>query len=161
MSSDGSRRSRTGWRRRNASARRRGRGRRGGRRRLLKPLPISRFAALIVDNGSGLSTAVTLYSLRLSAGLSCSVSWRYGPERQYSSCDSSSILAVAYAKLVLLVSSRFVPLRCRQAQDAPHHGWYAPEGQLCSGLVLLVTTLLALCSRLLSSDPRCSASWPV
>ena len=24
-----------------------------------------------------------------------------------------------------------VPLRCRQAQDAPHHGRYGPEGQLC------------------------------
>ena len=28
-----------------------------------------------------------------------------------------------------------VPLRCRQAQDAPHRGWYAPKGQLRSGLV--------------------------
>ena len=55
-----------------------GRGRGGGRRRLLEPLPISRFAALIVDNCSGMSMAgfavlvlLTLYSLRLSAGLSC------------------------------------------------------------------------------------------
>ena len=29
-------------------------------------------------------------------------------------------------------SSRCVPFRCRLAHDAPHHGRYAPEGQLCA-----------------------------
>ena len=32
---------------------------------------------------------------------------------------------------------------------------------VCTWLVFLVTLHLALCSRLLSSGPRCSASWPV
>ena len=38
-----------------------------------------------------------------------------------------------------LFSSRCVPFRCRLAQDAPHRGRCAPKGQLCSGLVLLVS----------------------
>ena len=48
---------------------------------------------------------------------------------------SSSTLAVACAELVLLVflfSSRWVPFRCRLAQDAPHHGRHATKGQLCA-----------------------------
>ena len=56
-------------------------------------------------------------------------------------------------------SSRCVPLRCRQGQDAPHHVRYGPEGQLCSGLALLVLHL-ALCSFLSSSGHRCLSSWP-
>ena len=40
-------------------------------------------------------------------------------------------------------------------------GRYGPEAQFCNWLVLLVTVHLALCSRLLLSSPRCSASWPV
>ena len=55
MSSDGSRRAGTVWRRRNASARRRGRGR--GRKKTPRTSSLSRFAALVVDNGSGLSVA--------------------------------------------------------------------------------------------------------
>ena len=34
---------------------------------------------------------------------------------------------------------------CQHAQDARHHGWYGPEGQLC-WVVSLLTILLALCS---------------
>ena len=45
------------------------------------------------------------------------------------------------------------PLRCRQAQDAPHHGQCAPKGHLRSGRVLLVALHLALYSFLLSSGP--------
>ena len=33
-------------------------------------------------------------------------------------------------------SSRYVPFCCCQAQDAPHHGRYAPEGQLCCEIVV-------------------------
>ena len=56
------------------------------------------------------------------------------------------VIAVAYARLVLLVS--LVPLcslLSRSGPDAPHHGRYQPEGLLFSGLVLLVILHLALC----------------
>ena len=136
MSSDGSRLSGTSWRRRNASARRRGRGRRGRRGGFLGRPHFPPVAALIVDNGSCLSMAgfavlvlLTLYSLRLFVGFSCSASWTVWTRTTALIVHSSSILAVAYARLVLLVSSRCVPLRCRQAQGAPHHGLYAPEGR--------------------------------
>ena len=45
--------------------RKRGKGRRGGRKRLLEPLPILRFAALIVINGSGMCWPVLLVTLLL------------------------------------------------------------------------------------------------
>ena len=55
------------------------------------------------------------------------------------------VMALAYAKLVLLVS--LVPL-CSflswSGPDAPHHGQYPPEGLLFSGLVLLVILHLTL-----------------
>ena len=43
----------------------RGKGRRGGRKRLLEPLPILRFAALIVNNGSGMCWLVLLVTILL------------------------------------------------------------------------------------------------
>ena len=41
---------------------------------------------------------------------------------------------------------------------ARHHGRYGPEGQVCIGLVLLVTMRLALCSLRLAAGPRSSTS---
>ena len=43
---------------------------------------------------------------------------------------SSSTPAVAHAGLVWLVLLALCSLLCLQARDAPHHGRYAPEGQL-------------------------------
>ena len=62
MSSDCSRLSETGWRRRNASARR-GRGRRGRRGNFLGPLHVSRFAALVVDISKKLENVLGVRSL--------------------------------------------------------------------------------------------------
>ena len=42
--------------------------------------------------------------------------------------------------------------------DAQHHGRYGPEGRACSGLVLLLTMHLPLCSSRLVSGPTFSAS---
>ena len=54
-----------------------------------------------------------------------------------------------------ICSSRFVfPLM----SAGPRAGRYGPEEHFCSWLVLLVTMLFVLCSRSLSSVPRCSAS---
>ena len=104
---------------------RRGGRKRGRRRNFLE------VAALIVDNGSGMSMAgfavlvlLTLYSLRLSAGLSCQASWTVWTRTTVLIVRSLSIPAVAHAGLALLV-------------------------------------FLVLCSFSLSSGPRCSASWPV
>ena len=53
----------------------------------------------------------------------------------------------------VLCSFRLVP-----GPDAWRHGRFGPKGQLCSALVLLVAILLVLCSLLLTTGPRCSAS---
>ena len=59
---------------------------------------------------------------------------------------SSLTLAAAYAGLVLLVSLlALCSLLSLSGPDARHHGWHETEGQLFSGLVLLVILLLALC----------------
>ena len=69
---------------------------------------------------------------------------------------SSSIPAVTCARLVLLV--------CCLAMCVPFGGRQA-RGQVGMDqkniFALLVTMLLALCSSLLLSSPRCWASWPV
>ena len=79
-----------------------GRGKRGRKRNFLE------VAALIVDNGSGkflagflVSTLLTLCSLRPSACLSFQASWPVCTRRTVA--HSSSTLAVAYPRLVLLV----------------------------------------------------------
>ena len=66
--------------------------------------------SVIVDNGSGMSMAgfavlvlFTLYSLRLSAGLSCQASWTVWTRTKVLIVRSSSLPAVAYAGLALLV----------------------------------------------------------
>ena len=59
---------------------------------------------------------------------------------------SSLTLAAAYARLVLLVSLlALCSLLSLSGPDARHHGWFVPEGQFFSGLVLLVILHLALC----------------
>ena len=59
---------------------------------------------------------------------------------------SSLSLAAAYAGLVLLVSLlALCSLLSLSGPDAQHHGWFVPEGQFFSGLVLLVILHLALC----------------
>ena len=280
VSSDVSRLSGTGWRRRNASACRRGRGRKGGRRRLLEPLPISRFAAHRrqrqwsfhdwfccfgashvlfpsfvrrtqlqgvmdgMDHNDSTHRALeerkrkeeekektevkakraeelmeSMLALARDASSSSSSGKRRKRKKRRKAASSSHLVcggsAVAVHRrsssspvvaqwLIPMVgdspvavhlvvdfpvmqlqfvphpcgrgrrrvrrwlllgwfcqfSSRCVPLRCRQAQDAPHHGRNGPEGQLCSGLALLVLHL-ALCSFLSSSGHRCLSSWPI
>ena len=41
--------------------------------------------------------------------------------------------------LAAVFTSSCIPFGCCQARDARHLGQYGPEGQACSGLVLLVT----------------------
>ena len=92
-------------------------------------------AAFVVDSGGGMCLMVllvmthfALYSLLLFSGPDARHHGRYGPEKTV----LRVLLAVACARRVLLVffTSRCVPpCRC-QAHDAPHHGWYEPEGQL-------------------------------
>ena len=79
---------RSPWRALGNSMGQRGRGKRGERRRLPDPLPL--VAALIVDNGSGMSMAGYAGSaplqcpLRLSAGLSCQASLSVLTRRTFS-----------------------------------------------------------------------------
>ena len=71
-------------------------------------------------------------------------------------------MAVAYAWLVLLVSLLALCFLLSSSDpDARHHGWFGPEGPLRGWLVFLVALHLALCSFVLSSGSRCSASSPV
>ena len=141
-----------------------GRGRRGVRGGLLEPLP-ALVAALVVDNDSGILAMLdflvmflhALCSLRSSSGLRCSASRPVWTRRTMA--RSSSIRAVACAWLVFLVSR--LALCSLWLSAGSRAGRYGPEAQFCTWLVLLVTMLLALCSRLLLSSPRCWASWPV
>ena len=106
-------------------------------------LNIPLVAVLVVDNGGGMLQAgflqCTLCSLLTLAGPRCLAFWLALTQKdRYASLllpRSLPTPAVAYAGLVL-------------------------QGQLCSGLVLLVVHL-ALCSFLLSSGPRFLSSWPV
>ena len=69
--------------------------------------------------------------------------------------DSGSVMCKAI--FAGFYASLRAPFGCRQ----PPGMSYGPEAQLCAWLVLLVTMPFVLCSRSLSSGPRCSAAWPV
>ena len=68
---------------------------------------------------------------RSSLSGACSASWPVCARRTVA--RSSSILAVACARLVLLVTMLLVLcfFPCRQGQDALHLGWYGSEGLAC------------------------------
>ena len=143
-----------------------GRGRKGGRRSFLA------LAALVVDIGSGVfAMLVLLVPMHL---VMCSLWSMNGPccsaTRPVWTKDSIFVvvMAVAYARLVLLVSLvALCSLVSWSGLDAPHHGRSDPEGQLFSGLVLLVILHLALCFfPCCQAQDACrqagrSASWPV
>ena len=130
-----------------------GRGRRGGRRSFLA-------LVLVVFNGSGIALLVLLVVIPLvlcspgsTTGTWCSASPPVWTRR--------TVLPSWFWQWHVhgwFCSSRCVPLRCRQAQDAPHHGQYAPKVQLRRGLGFCLSRCssrcVPSCCRLQARDAR-------
>ena len=145
-----------------------GRGRGGGRRKPLSPLLYAplvacgydavgkghalafRCLALVCVHSRarhlhgwfvGYDAVLAVFPLSL-AGPRCSAPW---PVRTRGT-------VMQLAGFIGIAPRAVVPLRCRQAQDAPHHGRYGPEGQLCGWFCWYFTSRCVHSCRLQAQD---------